>query len=230
MTSTHAPSPPPAGPPPLPSADRLRLAVAQRSESDYIFEPWSALGWSILTLGVFWLYVFYQLMRRMRDHNRRRLELLDAASAMAWEQAAARGVQEELRPNFERLAADLVPLRQMTADFRDPVVWTVLQVLTGVAQFIAAIFLDQDLIKHDSAEARAEHELSAIYARLGVQLLGPRPEAPKAPHNYVGRIVATIFTFGIYGVWWFFDLMKEGNRHFELNWAWEDALVAGVSA
>jgi hypothetical protein len=165
------------------------------------------LGWSVLTLGVFWLYVFYQLMRRMRDHNRRRLELLEAANAMAWEQAAARGVQDELRPNFERLAADLVPLRQMTGDFRDPVIWTVLQVLTGVAQFIAAIFLDQDLIKHDTAEARAEQELSAIYARLGVQLPEPRPEAPKAPHNYAGRIVATIFSFGLYGIWWFFDLM-----------------------
>src|SRR5437016_5107395 len=88
MTSTQAPSPPPAGPPPVPSADRLRLAVEQRAESDYIFEPWSALGWTILTLGVYGLYVFYQLMRRMRDHNRRRLEFLDAAGTLAWERAA----------------------------------------------------------------------------------------------------------------------------------------------
>jgi hypothetical protein len=187
------------------------------------------LGWTVLTLGVYGLYVFYQLMRRMRDHNRRRLELLEAATALAWERAGVSGVQDELRPNFERLAGDLVPLRQMSSDFRDPVIWTILVVITGLAQFLAAIFLDQDLIKHDTAETRAEHELNAIYARLGVQLPGPRPEPPKAPHNYGGRIVATVFTLGLYTIWWYLDLMREGNRHFQTNWVWEDSLVTGVS-
>jgi hypothetical protein len=67
------------GPPPSSAAVRVRLAAQRRGESDYIFSYWSALGWTILTLGIYGLYVFYQLVRRMRDHNARRLELLDAA-------------------------------------------------------------------------------------------------------------------------------------------------------
>lgn len=71
----------------MPAAERVRLAARRRGESDYIFSYWPALGWTILTLGIYGLYVFYQLVRRMRDHNARRLELLDAATTVAWEQA-----------------------------------------------------------------------------------------------------------------------------------------------
>ena len=35
---------------------------------------WTALGWTVLTLGIYSFYVFYQLVRRMRDHNARRVE------------------------------------------------------------------------------------------------------------------------------------------------------------
>ena len=70
-----------ANPDAVPAAERVRLAARRREETDYIFRYWSALGWTILTLGIYGLYVFYQLVRRMRDHNARRLELLDAAAA-----------------------------------------------------------------------------------------------------------------------------------------------------
>ena len=69
------------GPPPPSAAERVRLAAQRRGESDYIFSYWSALGWTLLTFGIYGFYVFYQLVRRMRDHNARRLELLDAAVA-----------------------------------------------------------------------------------------------------------------------------------------------------
>jgi hypothetical protein len=62
-------------PPQIPAAERVRLAAQRRGESDYILNYWTALGWTILTLGIYGFYVFYQLVRRMRDHNVRRLEL-----------------------------------------------------------------------------------------------------------------------------------------------------------
>jgi hypothetical protein len=89
-------------------------------KTDYIFRYWPALGWTIVTFGIYGFYVFYQLIRRMRDHNARRLELLDAATTAAWEQAGRRGLQQELTPSFQRAAGHLAVLRQMTGDFRDP--------------------------------------------------------------------------------------------------------------
>ena len=200
------------------ASERVLLAAQRRGESDYIFSYWSALGWTILTFGIYGLYVFYQLVRRMRDHNARRLELLDAAITAAWEQAGRQGMQHELAPSFQRAGAQLEVLRQMTYDFRDPVIWVLMAIVAGVAEIIAFVLLDQDLIKHDQAEAGVEYELSVIYSRLGQHLPAPQQGRVKRPDNYVGRIVAAIFSFGIYMFWWFYNQMQEPNKHFALNW------------
>jgi len=119
--------------PQMPAAERVRLAVQRRGESDYIFSYWTALGWTILTLGIYGFYVFYQLVRRMRDHNARRLELLDAATTAAWEQAGRQGLQQELAPSFQRAAGHLAVLRQMTQDFANPSSGCCLPSLSGAS-------------------------------------------------------------------------------------------------
>jgi hypothetical protein len=218
-------------PPPVPAAERVRLAARRRDETDYIFDYWTALGWTILTLGIYGFYVFYQLMRRMRDHNARRLELLDAATAAAWEQAGRQGLQREMTPSFERAAGHLAVLRRMTQDFREPVIWLLLAIVArGIAEIVAFVLLDQDLIKHGQAEAGAGHELSVIYGRLGQQVRSPDQGPVKRPDNYLGRVLVTIFTFGIYMFWWFYNQMQEPNKHFASNWAQEDDLVNAAGA
>jgi hypothetical protein len=166
----------------------------------------------------------------MRDHNARRLELLDAATSVAWEQAGRQGLQQELAPSFQRASAQLEVLRQMTYDFRDPLIWVLLAIVAGVAEIIAFVLLDQDLIKHDQAEAGVEYELSVIYGRLGQSLPAPQQGRVKGPDNYVGRIVAAILSFGIYMFWWFYNQMDEPNKHFAVNWTQEDQLVKAVTA
>jgi Domain of unknown function (DUF4234) len=217
--------------PPMPAAERVRLAVRRRDESDYIFSYWPALGWTILTLGIYGFYVFYQLVRRMRDHNARRLELLDAATTVAWEQAGRRGLQQEMAPSFERAAGHLSVLRQMTQDFREPVIWLLLAILfRGITEIVAFVLLDQDLIKHGQAEDGVEDELSLIYGRLGQPVPSPDQGQVKGPDNYVGRILAAIFSLGIYMFWWFYNQMEEPNKHFARNWAQEGELVKAVEA
>jgi hypothetical protein len=214
-----------------PSAERIRLAWQGRGSSDYIFGFWTALGWTVLTLGFYGIYVFYQLVRRMRDHNLRRLELLDAAVAFGWEEAGRRGLQEELTPSFQRASLHLGALRKMTSDFREPAIWVVLSLIGGgIVHLIAFILLDQDLVNHDRGEVGVEYELALIYGRLGQALPYPDPNRVKGRHNYVGRIVATVFSVGIYLLWWYHDMMVEPNRHFYTNWAQEDALASAVQA
>jgi len=215
-------------PPAAPAAERVRSAYAARAESDYIAKFWTALGWAILTCGIYGLYVIYQLVRRSRDHNRRRLEELEGATALAWERAQSSGRADELRPQFERLGAEMNVLRAMTTDFRDPIIWLIICLLvSGIGQIIVYVLLDQDLVKHDRAERAVEADLVSIYGALGADLPAP-VGAPKGNHSYAGRIVATIFSFGLYMLWWQYNIMEEGNEHFEENWAWEDGLRAGL--
>jgi hypothetical protein len=238
--------PPPPGPPPpygsspaygpqgyggMPAApaDRVRVAWQQRADSDYRFDFWTALGWTILTCGFYLCYVTYQLVRRSRDHNARRLEMLDAATAFAWQRAESGGLTTELQPSFNRISTELGVLRQQATQFRDPLVWTLLSVIgSGIVHLIVYILLNGDLVTHDRAEGAIEHELSVIYTRLGAPVPAPDPSRMKAKHNYVGRNVATILTCGLYSLWWLYDIMNEGNTHFDHNWAWEDGLEASV--
>jgi hypothetical protein len=122
-------------------------------------------------------------------------------------------------------------LRRMTESFREPVIWVVLAVVArGIVELIAFILLDQDLVTHDRSEVGVEYELALIFSRLGQRLPTPDQTRVKARNNYVGRIVATIVTFGIYLLWWYYDQMSGPNLHFRTNWAQEDALAAAVQA
>jgi hypothetical protein len=217
--------------PALSSSERIRVAWERQGETDYIFDFWTALGWTILTLGIFGFYAFYQLVRRMRDHNARRLELLDAAVNLGWEESGRRGLQAELTPSFQRAAAHLAVMRRMTGDFRDPVIWLLLSIIVNtLIHIIAFILLDQDLVNHDRAEVGVEYELAVIYGRLGYALPFPDTDRVKGQHNYVGRIIASIFSFGIYFFWWWHDMMVEPNHHFSTNWSQEYHLTVVVQA
>ena len=139
VTRPAPPDPAPMpGPPATSAAYRLHAARQRRVETDYVFDYWTALGWTILTLGIYGFYVFYQLVRRMRDHNERRVDFFDAALAFAWEQGGRRGLQAELTPSFQRAGAHLEVLRRMERAFREPVIWVVLAVLArGIVELIA---------------------------------------------------------------------------------------------
>jgi len=243
LTETPPPPVPSGAWRPLPTAppvERIRAAYAARNNSDYFF---SNIGLdiflTIITLNIYGVIIFYRLMRRMRDHNRRRFELLDAANAFAWQQANDRGVADELRPHFERISTNLAVMRQMTTDFRDPAIWLIIVLavaLVGslylgfIPWMIGLVLLDGDLIKHDRAEGATEAELSAVFDRLGQSVPAPNPGRVKGPQNYAGRIVATIFSCTIYGYWWQANAMRDGNDHFQWNWPWEDALARAVQA
>jgi hypothetical protein len=221
--------PPYQAPVTVPPVERVRTAYLRRNETDYVFEFWTAFGWTVLTCGVYLVYVVYQLVRRSRDHNMRRLELLDAANAVAWERAVTQGLAEELRPSFERVATHLDGLRRLTHEFRDPVVWLVLSIIArGIVELIVFVLLDGDLVKHDYDEGGAENELAFIFTRLGTSVDHPDPDRLHHKQNYVGRILAAVFTCGVYTFFWLYNVMDDGNRHFAANWAWEDSLAQAV--
>ena len=213
------------------AAARLQRAVARRNETDYVFEFWTALGWTILTCGIYSLYIVYRLFWRSVEHNRRRLEVLDAANTMAWERAVASGRGEELTPRFQAVGRHLDELRAVSGEFRDPVIWTIIcAVSSGIGQIVAYVLLDMDLVRHEAGERAAEAELAGIFSALGAPLELPAASPTKQRHGYVGRVVALLATCGIYGLWWLYDVMVEANANYRRDWAAEDALWVAVGS
>jgi hypothetical protein len=214
----------------VPSAERVRIAWQRRSETDYRFEkPWLNVVLMLITCGIFGYYLFYQLVKRDRDHNRRRLELLDAATTFAWNEVYRQGLGDELTPAFERIAVHLDVLRRQSGEFRDPGIWLLLDIIGRlITQVVGFVLFDGDLIAHDRAEGAVEAELAAIYGRLGQPLPVPDPTRVKHPDEYVARIIVTVVTCGIYLLWWWVDQQRDGDRHYAINWPWEDHLAQAV--
>ena len=211
---------------PAPAPERLRAAWQQRHATDYVFSFASAFAWTVVTAGGYGLFVLYQLLRRSSEHNRRRLDLFEAATAFTWEQARTQGLSDELRPNFQAIADHTRALNELTDEFRDPPLWVALSVVTlGIAQLFAWSAIDRDLVKHETAERAIERELASVYARLGWEIAPAEVGAPKHRHNVTGRVIATVLTGGLYAIWWVRDLMVEGNAHLRENWQFEDALA-----
>ena len=75
-----------------------------------------------------------------------------------------------------------------------------------------------------------EYELSLIFGRFDQNVPMPDQARVKGENNYVGRIVATVFSLGIYLFWWYYNQMNDPNRHFESNWLQEDAMVSAIRA
>jgi hypothetical protein len=217
---------PPA--PPTASVDRMRAAVARRTRTDYVFHFWTALGWIVLSCGLYSFYVFYRLMWRSVEHNRRRLELLDATTAWAWERAQAQGRDAELTPAFQRIGAHLGVLRRISGEFRDPGIWLVLMIISSsLAQLVGYVLLDGDLVDHEAAERGIEHELAGILGVLGAPVSSPSPPT-KGRHSWPLRVLALLASCGLYGLWWLADVMRDANEHYRGDWWFEDQLPGAV--
>lgn len=219
------------GPVPLPPDQRLRQAVNARTQTDYHFDFWSALGWTLLTCGIYSLYVTYQLFRRSVEHNRRRIAVLDAVNALAWERAVAAGRGEELTPWFRSVSTQIDVLRRVATEFRDPALWTVITAVTGtIGSVLSFVFLDQDLVAHEAAERAAEDQLASLFASLGTPVVLPPAPPPKGPHNIGGRVAALLGSCGLYGLWWLYDVMVQGNENYVHDWPREDAFLVALGA
>ena len=150
---------------------------------------------------------------------------------MAWEQAGRQGLQQDSARTGPRAAGQLAVLRQMTTDFREPVIWVMLAIVArGVAEIVAFVLLDQDLIKHDRAEVGAEFELSLIYGRLGQHVRSPDQDRVKGQTTMWAGSWPPSSRSASTCIWWYNNQMQVPNQHFAGNWAQEDELARAVEA
>ena len=162
----------PSPPPPIASA----LAWQRRTESDYIFDFWTALGWTILTCGIYGFYVIVPTRAPLaRPQPAAASRCSTPRPRSRGSKPQARGLAAELRPAFERIAAELAVLRNQTTRVPRPDdLDRSSRSSGGIVHIIVYILLDGDLVAHDRAEGAIETELSAIYARLGAPVAAAR--------------------------------------------------------
>jgi Domain of unknown function (DUF4234) len=211
---------------PAQPGSQLQYFVAERANTDFITEPGMAILLSIITCGIYGLYIIYKLVQRRDEHLRRMAGVVDAS--MAQLRVKAQGREDLIAPELSQLEQIRLKMATMSAE-RGAAIWLLICLLTGIGYFILYYLLMKDYVEHDVTEAQFFTLMSSALAKLG--LAGQAAQAmPSVPQRSYGTfLVLSIITCGIYGIYWMYVMIKDFNDHFMAQVPWEDFLLQSLA-
>lgn len=207
----------------------LYYYIQERVNSDWTTDAGMAVLLSLVTCGIYGLYVFYKLMERRDMHLARVANMVNTSVPLLKEKAAAGGKTEAIGQELAQL--EMVQ-RQMYEQSRErgAVLWLILAIVTGVAAFIGFYFIMDDLAKHDQLEAQYFTLMSQALAKLGLSSQASQA-APNMPdRNFALYLVLSLVTCGIFYFYWLYVLVDDGNSHVEAQVQWEDFIYSSLAA
>jgi uncharacterized membrane protein YidH (DUF202 family) len=197
----------------------LYYYIQERVNSDWTTDAGMAVLLSVVTCGIYGLYIFYKLMERRDMHLARIANMVNTSVALLKEKAAAGGKTELIGQELSQL--EMVQ-RQMYEESRErgAVLWVVLAIVTGIAAFIGYYFIMDDIAKHDQLEAQYFTLMSSALAKLGLSSQASQA-APNIPdRSFALYLVLSLVTCGIFYFYWEYVLVDDGNRHVEAQVQW----------
>ena len=210
---------------PAPGESMLAYQVSARASTDFVIDPGMAILLTIVTCGIYGLYILYKLVQRRDEHFRRMAGVADSAITALREKA--RGREELIAPELAQLEQVRMQMNTMAAE-RGAAIWLLICIFTGIGSFILYYLLMQDYVQHDQAEAYFFTIMSSALAKLGLsaQAAQAMPSVPQ--REFVTFLLLTIVTCGIYNFYWMYVMIKDFNDHFMAQVAWEDFLVQAL--
>lgn len=208
---------------PVQPGTALEYNVAARANTDYITDPGIAILLSIITCGIYGLFIIYKLVQRRDEHFQRMSAVAD--SSIAQLRAKSQGREDVIAGELAQLEQVRMRMATMSAE-RGAVIWLIICIFTSIIGYaILYYLLMQDYVEHDAVESQFFTLMSSALAKVG--LAGEAGQAvPTVPQrDFITFLLLTIFTCGIYGIYWMYVMIKDFNEHFEAQVPWEDFLL-----
>jgi hypothetical protein len=204
---------------------QLDYYVGQRVNTDFITDPGMAILLTIITCGIYGLYIIYKLVQRRDEHFKRMAGV--AGAAIEQLKVKAQGREGLIAPEMQQLDQCRMQMQTMSAE-RGAAIWLLICVFTGIGQLILWYLLMQDYEQHEAVECQFFTLMSSALSKLG--LAGEAGQAiPVVPHReYVTYLILSIVTCGIYAFYWLYVMIKDFNEHFTAQVPWEDFLVTAL--
>jgi len=211
---------------PVQAGTALEYNVAARANTDFITDPGIAILLSIITCGIYGLYILYKLVQRRDEHFQRMSAVVD--SSIAQLRAKAQGREDAIAAELYQLEQIRMKMATMAAE-RGAVIWLLICIFTSIVGYaILYYLLMQDYVEHDAVEAQFFTLMSSALVKLGLagQAGQAVPTVPK--REFVTFLLLTIITCGIYGFYWMYVMIKDFNEHFMAQVPWEDFLLQAL--
>ncbi|MEM2912396.1 MAG: DUF4234 domain-containing protein [Candidatus Bathyarchaeia archaeon] len=191
------------------------------------------LGFIILAIDViiaiFMVIILYRLIQRRNKHfSRQQLFMDDIIAAL---KSIASKKKEATVEKIDALERSLREARMEETE-KSAALWVILSLITGIAGLYVLYFLTKDFYKHERREDYAIADIYAILNALGISATAPRRieiSSPIPERSFALYLILTIVTLGIFGIYWYYCLIEDPNRHFKYHIQLEDQLVDTVS-
>lgn len=206
----------------------LYYYIQQRVTADWMTDPGMAVLLTLVTCGIYGLYIFYKLMERRDLHLARMYGVAGTSIALLREKAAAAGKLDLIGQELSGLEMVQMEMYGQSRE-RGAALWLVLGILTGIATYVGYYFIMDDLTKHDTYEAHYFTLMSAALAKLGLSSRPSQAVRTIPERNFVTFILLTLVTCGIYYFYWLYVLVQDGNNHITAQVQWEDFIYTALA-
>ncbi len=207
----------------------LYYYVQERVNSDWTTDAGTAVLLTIITCGIYGLWIFYKLMDRRDMHLARVANMVNTSVALLQEKAAASG-------NAGLIGQELAHLEMVQREMyeqsreRGAALWLVLGILTGIAVWIGFYFIMDDLSRHDQLEAQYFTLMSGALAKLGLASQASQASPSIPERSFPLYLILSIVTCGIFYFFWQYYLVDDGNKHVEAQVQWEDFIYSALAS
>ena len=149
----------------------------------------------------------------------------------AAEKAAAAGKTAEVEEDLSQLEGlHLEATARDRAGEKSPVLWLVLTIVFSLVVYYIYYFLNDDFRAHEANEQQFMAKASDIMTKLGIVQQPITPSMVVPERTFVKYLLLTIFTCGIYGIYWWYTLITDPNLHFDNHATWETQLSTALSS
>jgi uncharacterized membrane protein len=181
-------------------------------------------------ITVVMIYFVYLLIKRRNRHFAREHHLVADLAAALRGVAAKRGANVEVPVGaMERTLRDM----QMEETEKSAALWAILMLIPFV-NIVAALyilyFLTKDYFKHERREDMVLQDVGRGMSALNLAFDWRRPVGTALPErSYVLYLVLTIVTLGLFGIYWWYVLVRDPNAHFQTHPSFEEPLLQSLS-
>ncbi|MDD1746870.1 MAG: DUF4234 domain-containing protein [Methanomassiliicoccales archaeon] len=251
-TAAPGPTPTQAQPAPGPapsygSASKQQVinAIQSRTQTDEIMGTFWALfaliavvvnivalflGWIgfilMIVFGVLWLVLFYKMLKRNEAHFKREV-LLRTALVNYFREVGNTTFKSQM------IGAQLGTMESINqeAAFKEKdhmVILLVILLIIPLVNFFAMLYILYILTKepfgHDQRWHAYSQNAQSAAQQLGMNVMTPSWKTLKE-RSYLLYIILSIFTLGIFAIYWVYVLVNDMNEHMQTQWQFEDGLM-----
>ncbi|MDD5448839.1 MAG: DUF4234 domain-containing protein [Actinomycetota bacterium] len=209
--------------------DELYYHIEQRTWTDWMTDAGLAIVLAIVTLGIYTYYIFYKLMDRRDKHLLRMANVVSCSMELLKQKAEAAGKLNLISEELNQMEMIRARMYEQSRE-RGAALWLIIGIFTGIGILIGYYFIMDDLATHDALESQFFTLMSSALAKLGVAG-GSSVAYPSMPQrSYPIFLVLSFVTCGIYGFYWIYVLINDGNNHMSSQVEWENFIYQALAA